>query len=62
MAIRTLYTVGFLTLLIAAVIAQSKPASQVMYQKLEDALIADRNLKYLIKVAFFLSQTLSQDI
>ena len=59
MTMQTLHTVGFLALLIAAVIAQSKTASQVMYQNLEDALIADRNL---IKLAFFSSQTLYQDV
>ena len=59
MTMQTVHTVGFLALLIAAEIAQSKTASQVMYQNLEDALIADRNL---IKLAFFSSQTLYQDI
>ena len=51
-------------MLTVAVLAQNNPhtATQIMYQKLEDALIADPNLKYLIKLAFFSSQTLSRDL
>ena len=61
---RTLHGVVFISLLTVAVLAQNNPhtATQVMYQKLEDALIADPNLKYLIKLAFFSSQTLSRDL
>ena len=64
MAMRTLHGVVLMTLLTVAVLAQSKPhtATQVVYQKLEDALVADPNLKYLIKLAFFSSQTLSHDL
>ena len=61
---RTLHGVVFMILLTVAVLAQSNPhtATQVVYQKLEDALVADPNLKYLIKLAFFSSQTLSRDL
>ena len=61
MAMRTQHGVVFMSLLTVAVFAQSKPhtATQVVYQKLEDA---DPNLKYLIKLAFFSSQTLSRDL
>ena len=64
MAMRTQHGVAFMTLLTVAVLAQSKPhtATQVVYQKLEDALVADPNLKYLIKLAFFSSQTFTQDL
>ena len=63
MAMRTLHGV-VLTLLTVAVLGQSEShtATQVMYQKLEDALVADPNLKYVIKLAFFSSQTLSRDL
>ena len=56
--------VVFMSLLTVAVHAQNNPhtATQVMYQKLEDALIADPNLKCLIKLAFFSSQMLSCDL
>ena len=64
MAMRTLHGVVFMILLTVAVLAQSKPhtATQVVYQKLEDDLVADPNLKYLIKLAFFSSQTFTQDL
>ena len=64
MAMRTLHGVVLMTLLTVAVLAQSKPhtLTQVVYQKLEEALVADPNLKYLIKLAFFSSQTLSHDL
>ena len=64
MAMRTWHGVVFMTLLTVAALAQNKShtATQVVYQKLEDALIADPNLKYLMKLAFFSSQTLSQDL
>ena len=64
MAMRTRHGVVFMILLTVAVLAQSKPhtATQFVYQKLEDALIADPNLKYLIKLAFFSSQMLSHDL
>ena len=61
MAMKTLHGVVFMSLLTVAVLAQNNPhtATQVVYQKLEDA---DPNLKYLIKLAFFSSQTLSRDL
>ena len=64
MAMRTRHGVVFMILLTVAVLAQCKPhtATQFVYQKLEDALIADPNLKYLIKLAFFSSQMLSHDL
>ena len=64
MAMRTLHGVVFMTLLTVAVLAQSKlhTATQVVYQKLEDALVADPNLNYLVKLAFFSSQMLSRDL
>ena len=64
MAMRTQHGVVFMSLLTVVVLAQnnSHTATQVMYQKLEDALVADPNLKYLIKLPFFSSQTLSRDL
>ena len=64
MAIRTLHASIFLILLAAAVVVESNPpvAPQVVYQKLEDALIADGSVLYLMQEAFFPSQSLSRDV
>ena len=64
MAIRTLHASIFLVLLAAAVVVESNPqvVPQVVYQKLEDALIADSSVIYLIQEAFFPSHSLSRDL
>ena len=51
-------------LLAVAVVVQSNPhiAPQVIYQKLEDALSADKGVLYRMQVAFFPFQSLSQDL
>ena len=60
----TMHASIFLILLVAVVVVQSNPhvAPQVIYQKLEDALIADSSVLYLMQEAFFPSQSLSQDL
>ena len=64
MAMKTLHTNISLILLAAAVFVQSNPhmTPQVIYQKLEDALIADKGVQYHMQEAFFPSQSLSQDL
>ena len=64
MAMRTLQASIFLGLLAAAVVLQSNSqvTPQVIYQKLEDALIADKSVLYMMQEAFFPSQSLSQDL
>ena len=64
MAIRTLHATIFLGLLAAAVVVEGNPpvAPQVIYQKLEDALIADKSVLYMMQEAFFSPQSLSQDL
>ena len=64
MAMRTLHASIFLGLLAAAVVLQSNSqvTPQVIYQKLEDTLIADKSVLYLMQQAFFPSQSLSQDL
>ena len=64
MAMKVLYTNITLILLAAAVVLQSNSqvTPQVIYQKLEDALIADKSVLYLMQQVFFLSQSLSQDL
>ena len=58
MARRILHTFIFLTLL--AVESYSNIAPQVVYQKLEEALIADSNVLYVIQEAFIPSRILSR--
>ena len=64
MAMKTLHTNIWLILLAAAVVVQSNPhvTPQVIYQKLEDALSADKGVLYRMQEVFFSSQTLSQDL
>ena len=54
----------FLILLAAAVVVESIPrvAPQVIYQKLEGALIADSSVLYLMQEAFFPYHSLSRDL
>ena len=59
MARRILHTFIFLTLL--AVESYSNIAPQVIYQKLEEALIADSNVLYMIQKAFIPSRILPQN-
>ena len=59
MARRILHTFIFLTLL--AVESYSNIAPQVIYQKLEDALITDRNVLYMIQEAFTPSRILPRN-
>ena len=51
-------------LLVAAMIVESKSQTetQIIYQNLKDALIADGDVFYVMQQAFFLSQSLSQDL
>ena len=64
MAMKTLHANIILILLAAAVVLQSNSEGtpQVIYQKLEDALIADKSVLYLIQQVFFPSQSLSRDL
>ena len=64
MAMKTVHTNIALILLAAAVVVQSNPhvTPQVIYQKLEDALIADKGVLYRMQEAFFPSQSLSHDL
>ena len=58
MAMRAPHTYLFLILLTTVVVIHSKPhiASQVVYQKLEDDLIADSNVLYLMQEVFIPSK------
>ena len=64
MAMKTLHANIILILLAAAVVLQSNSEGtpQVIYQKLEDALIADKSVLYLMQQVFFPSQSLSRDL
>ena len=64
MAMRAPHTYRFLILLATAVVIHSKPhiVSQVVYQKLEDALIADSNVLYMMQEVFISSKTLPHDL
>ena len=64
MAIKTLHASISLIVLAAAVVVQSNShvTPQVIYQKLEDALSADKDVLYRMQVAFFPSQSLSRDL
>ena len=64
MAMRTLCANLILILLTAAMIAQSKPhiASEGVYQKLEDALIANSSLLYMMQEVFLPSKILPQNM
>ena len=61
---KTLHTNIALILLAAAVVVQSNShvTPQVIYQKLEDALMADRGVLYHMQEAFFPAQSLSRDL
>ena len=61
---KTLHTNIALILLAAAVVVQSNPhvTPQVIYQKLEDALMADRGVLYHMQEALFPAQSLSRDL
>ena len=58
MAMRAPHTYLFLILLATVLVIHSKPqiASQVVYQKLEDALIADSNVLYMMQEVFISSK------
>ena len=64
MAITTLHASIFVILLAADVVVEGNPrvAPQVVYQKLEDALIADSSVLYLMQEVFFPSHSLSRDL
>ena len=64
MAMKTLCASISLILLAAAVVVQSNShvTPQVIYQKLEDALIADKGVLYCMQEAFFPSQSLFHDL
>ena len=64
MGMKTLHASISLILLAAAVVVQSNShvTPQVIYQKLEDALIADKGVLYRMQEAFFPSQSLSRDL
>ena len=64
MAMRTLHANIWLILLVAAVVVKCNPnvTPQLVSQKLEDALIADKSVLYRMHEAFFPSQSLSQDL
>ena len=64
MAMKALYTYLFLILLATVVVVQSKPhiASQVVYHKLEDALISDSSLLYLMQEIFIPSKILPHNL
>ena len=64
MAMRTLHANIWLILLVAAVVVKCNPKNtpQVVSQKLEDALIADKSVLYRMQEAFFPSQSLSHDM
>ena len=64
MAMRTLCAKLFLILLTAATIAQSKPhiASEGVHRKLEDALIANSSLQYMMQEVFLTSKILPQNM
>ena len=51
-------------LLVEAMIVESKSqaGTQIIYQKLKDALIADSDVLYLMQQTFFSSESLSQDL
>ena len=61
---RAPHTYLFLILLATVVVIHSKPhiASQVVYQKLEDALIADSNVLYMMQEGFISSKILPHDL
>ena len=61
---RAPHTYLFLILLATVVVIHSKPhiASQVVYQKLEDALIADSSVLYLMQEIFIPSKLLPRDL
>ena len=64
MAMKTLHANITLILLAATMVLQSNSqvTPQVIYQKLEDALIADKSVRYMMRQVFFPSQSLSQDL
>ena len=64
MAMRVAHTYLYLILLATVVVIYSKPqiASQVVYQKLEDALIGDSNLLHLMQEVFIPSKILPHDL
>ena len=64
MAMRVPHTYLFLILLATVVVMHSKPqiASQVVYHKLEDALIADSNVLYMMQEVFIPSKILPRDL
>ena len=64
MAMRALHTYLFLILLATVVGIHSKPhiASQVVYHKLEDALISDSSLLYLMQEIFIPSKILPHNL
>ena len=64
MGMKTLHASISLIVLAAAVVVQSNShvTPQVIYQKLEDALIADKGVLYHMQEVFFPSQSLSQDL
>ena len=64
MAMRVLHTYLSLILLATVVVIYSKPhiASQVVYHKLEDALIADSNVLYMVQEVFISSKILPHDL
>ena len=64
MAMRTLHTYLSMILLATVVVLHSKPhiAPQVVYQKLEDALIADSSVLYLMQEVFILSKLLPHNL
>ena len=64
MAIQPLHVSTFLILLAGVLVVESDPpiTLQVIYQKLEDALIADSGVLHLMQEVFFPSQSLSQDL
>ena len=64
MAMRALHTYLFLILLATVVVIHSKPhiAPQVVYHKLEDALIADSSVLYLMQEVFIPSKILPHNL
>ena len=64
MAMKALHTYLFLVLLGTVVVIHSKPhiASQVVYHKLENALIGDSSVLYLMQEVFFPSEILPCDL
>ena len=64
MAMRTLHANIWLILFVAAVVVKCNPniTPQLVYQKLKDALIADKTVLYHMQEAFFPSQSLSHDL